>query len=342
MHDLTMPRLSDQMEEGTIVKWLVADGAAVAEGDELLEIETDKATVAHAAESSGVLRIVVGEGETVAVGEVIARVGVVGEDDEVPVEAEAEPAVAAPAAAPEPVAVGAVAGAASNGASNGNGVLATPLARRVARVHGIELGTLRGTGPNGRVTKADVLGAAGIEAPAPVAAPAPAPAPAAAAPAPAPSTPAAGATYREPTRLQALVARRMTEAKQTVPHFQVSTEVAMDDALALRAQLKATVPRRRSTTSSSRPAPARSATTRWSTAPSATAATSCTTTSTSAWRSTRPMASSSSRSAMRTPARSGSSPATPAAWPVRSARAASPRPTSRARRSPSPTSACSG
>jgi pyruvate dehydrogenase E2 component (dihydrolipoamide acetyltransferase) len=239
MTDILMPRLSDQMEEGTIIKWLIDDGQPVAIGEELLEIETDKATAAHQAEHEGVLQIVAPEGETVAVGALIARIG-----SGVPAPASqatpepvagpvAEPAVAdrqAPAvsaAAPD-----GDAGGATNG--SGNAVL-TPLARRVAKAHGVAVHSVDGTGPRGRITKQDVLRAAGIQ-PAPEAAPAPTPAPAAA-----PRTPEAlpdGARGLQPTRLQQVVARRMTE-QAAVPVFQVQTEVRMDAALALRAELKA-------------------------------------------------------------------------------------------------------
>ena len=131
--------------------------------------------------------------------------------------------------------------AGSASAADGNGaVAATPIARRLAVAHGVELASLSGSGPRGRVTRADVAAAAGIAAPpapatAPLAEAAPAPAPAA----PTPAPPADGVELRELTRLQQVVARRMAEAKATVPEFQVQTEVAMDAALALRAQLKA-------------------------------------------------------------------------------------------------------
>ena len=226
-----MPSLSDSMEEGTILKWLAADGDAVSPGQELLEVETDKATMTVECEVAGVLHILVAEGATVSVGTVIAEAG----DG---------------ARAQEPAAGDAVAEAtsASNGhaapapstapVSAGNGsAAATPLARRAAREHGVRLDELSGTGPRGRITRADVFAAAGVQLP--HAAPAPGPAPAAApAAASGSSRPAAG----EPvalTRIQQVIARRMSESRSAIPEFEVQTEVAMDAALALRAQLRA-------------------------------------------------------------------------------------------------------
>lgn len=302
MTDLAMPRLSDSMEEGTIVKWLVDDGASVVEGQEIVEIETDKATIAHTAEATGTIEIVAPEGTTLAVGETIARVGVaaaaaspVAPEPASPAEAApsvdaASPTVAAPSAEPTPPADAAgahepasaptpapspeparaaipVAGAAA-ASSNGHGAvntLATPLARRVARLHAIELASIVGTGPRGRVTRTDVLRAAGLAEPAAAiraARTAPgwdAPTQPAAASHPAAPEPwsreqpwprahpggedtargAKGTGRRvEPSRLQQLIARRMAEAKATIPHFQVQTEVRMDAAVALREGLK--------------------------------------------------------------------------------------------------------
>ncbi len=274
MSDVLMPQLSDAMEEGTIVKWLVADGDQVASGDELVEIETDKATMAYAAELDGPVSIVVPEGEAAAVGTLIARIGAV---DAAPPESGAPVAPAAAASgspdpAPAPVAVSAMTATvtAGNGVGGGspNGVAAvepgtgdvpaTPVARRYAATHGIALAAIAGSGPRGRVTKHDVLRAAGIAVPDPPtdvrsataegadrtsvrqAAPEPAASEASAASAvPAPAGPAAPDSHvREPTRLQRLIARRMVEAKTTIPHFQVQTEVEMDEAIALRARLK--------------------------------------------------------------------------------------------------------
>jgi pyruvate dehydrogenase E2 component (dihydrolipoamide acetyltransferase) len=241
MIDLTMPRLSDSMEEGTILSWLVADGEPVAVGDDLVEIETDKATMTHTADVDGILAIVAPAGTTLAVGDLIARVGERGEHAPPPPPS-GEPAEApAAVAGAAPVAVSAVASGSRPVAVSVNGAASTPLARRIAQAHDIPLDRLSGSGPRGRITRADVLAAAGIDAPAPrTVRAAPPAAPAVAPVAAPPRDPARGAvTEQEPTRLQALIARRMVEAKATVPEFQVQTEVAMDAAIALRAELKA-------------------------------------------------------------------------------------------------------
>ncbi|MGN6871182.1 MAG: biotin/lipoyl-containing protein, partial [Solirubrobacteraceae bacterium] len=152
MTDITMPRLSDSMEEGTILRWLKRDGESVQAGEDLVEIETDKATVTHPAEAGGTLQVVVEEGSSAPVGEVIARVG---EKAAVPDEIGVPRSADVPTPPP-----------ASNGgepeAVTGGGLLATPLAKRVARSHGVELERLSGSGPRGRITRADVLTAAGV------------------------------------------------------------------------------------------------------------------------------------------------------------------------------------
>jgi pyruvate dehydrogenase E2 component (dihydrolipoamide acetyltransferase) len=255
MTKITMPKLSDSMEQGTILTWLIEDGQPVASGDELVEIETDKATMTHEAEADGVLRIAEPAGATVPVGAVIAELAPAGAAAEAPAPAPA-PVAAAPAddAAAEPVAVsGAPAPAAPVAAGvSGNGTSAapsaadagraTPLARRFCQVHEIPLDAVSGTGPRGRITRADVLRAAGLPVPAATPAPGgaaaraatPPAAPASGEPAPVPD----GVTVQEPTRLQQTIARRMVEAKTAIPEFQVQTEVAMDEAIALRARLK--------------------------------------------------------------------------------------------------------
>jgi pyruvate dehydrogenase E2 component (dihydrolipoamide acetyltransferase) len=231
MTDITMPRLSDSMTEGTILTWLKTDGDEVVEGEELVEIETDKATMTYESPTAGVLTIVAGTGETLAVGAVMARAGAGTPDEPVadvpPVPAEAAPAPSkGNASAPVPVRPGS------------EGVAATPVARRLAREHGVDLAAVTGSGPRGRITRADVAAAAGIVTPAPAStAAARAPAPARAS-APAPAGNGAGQA-RELTRIQQVIVQRMSEARDTVPDFQVQTEVAMDRALGLRAELKA-------------------------------------------------------------------------------------------------------
>ncbi|HEY2719842.1 MAG TPA: dihydrolipoamide acetyltransferase family protein [Solirubrobacteraceae bacterium] len=249
MSEIVMPRLSDSMQEGTILRWLIGDGEPVARGQELVEIETDKASMTYEADLDGVLQIIVAEGETVAVGVPIARVGERTANDTPPPASEQpahvpEPVIAEPAAAvpAEPELVAAESHASSLAASGT--IRATPLARRAARVHGIELHGLAGTGPRGRVLQADVLSAAGVELSAPKASDVarvstPSAPPPATTKQAADATSIKGAVQRvEPTRTQRLIARRMAEAKATIPEFQVQSDVAMDSALAFRAELK--------------------------------------------------------------------------------------------------------
>jgi pyruvate dehydrogenase E2 component (dihydrolipoyllysine-residue acetyltransferase) len=278
MPDVVMPRLSDSMEEGTILKWLKADGDEVARGDELVEIETDKATMTYEADTAGALSIVAQEGETLPIGQVIARIGAGGEAPaadgaaaEAPAEAaqQAEasgngspseaPTPAAPAATAEPPAAAATAPeaaaapapAAPPSEGNGGRPKASPIARRIAREQGIDLTTLQGTGPGGRIIKADVEAAASGATPAAPPAETPAPVtPAEPEAAPPPAAPAAAAetgtakgdvTVQELTRTQQVIARRMAESKATVPEFTISTDVDMEAAVELRGQLKAAV-----------------------------------------------------------------------------------------------------
>jgi pyruvate dehydrogenase E2 component (dihydrolipoamide acetyltransferase) len=246
--EIRMPRLSDSMEEGTIIRWLKQDGERLAVDEELLEVETDKATVTVSSEWAGLLSIVAGEGATIATGELIARVTDAAEELDVAPEVAGEdtdpaPAqVAAPDVAVAPVQAAAheavqTAPSAAAAAPNG-GRPATPLARRAARVHGVDLAQLPGTGPRGRITRADVLAAAGAEAPPrPETAPAPTVAVAVAEP------PASNGSFEavQLTRLQRLIARRMTESRATIPEFEVQTEVAMDAAVELRESLRPAV-----------------------------------------------------------------------------------------------------
>jgi pyruvate dehydrogenase E2 component (dihydrolipoamide acetyltransferase) len=240
--EVLMPKLSDSMEEGTILSWLVAAGTEVAPGQELLEVETDKANMTVEAEGSGALEILVEEGETVAVGTPIARLGGAGStaaaEPTAPAAAPSEPAVPAPPVAVEPPAAPTV-----NAPTAAGPRRSTPLARRLAGAHGVAIDSIgTGSGIGGRVVKADVLAAAGIEQK-PVAI-----RPPAAAPAPEGDTGVGAAAKVETakggsntvplSRLQTVIARRMAEAKATVPHFQVETEVRMDESIRLRAELK--------------------------------------------------------------------------------------------------------
>ena len=262
MTEIAMPRLSDSMEQGTILTWLKADGELVARDEDLVEIETDKATMTYPSPEEGVLAIIASEGSSLPVGAPIASLAT---------RAAAQKQSTSPEAAAAPASAQASGEAAANGSahdgdrgSHESAVRATPVARRLARIHGVELSSLRGSGPRGRVTRRDVAAAAGLAMPSP-AAPAPrvaaspdgfqpaAPSEAAERDGAAPhdraalpgfATPADrhaqnGAPVRELTRLQQVVARRMAQAQVTVPDFQVETEVAMDAALLLRSHLKA-------------------------------------------------------------------------------------------------------
>ena len=247
MTDILMPKLSDSMEQGTILSWLKVTGEQVEVGDELLEIETDKSTVTHTAEAAGVLEILLGEGMTIAVGQPIARIGA-GLSEPEPLRThpetqavtDSETALGSSDVTMTPEAARPVT---DSGNRNGHHcAVATPLARRIAAAHGVALEGIQGTGPLGRITRVDVLGPAGLPASkAPVLATT-RPAAPRALPASAPAAPTrvlpAGARRQEPSRPQRLIARRMVEAKATIPHFQIQTEVAMDAAIALRAELK--------------------------------------------------------------------------------------------------------
>jgi pyruvate dehydrogenase E2 component (dihydrolipoamide acetyltransferase) len=219
MPDVTMPRLSDSMEEGTILRWLKADGDEVRRGDELAEIETDKATATYEAEADGVLTTVAKEGDTLPIGEVIARLGEgSGGNGAGPAQREEPVAAEAPAPAPR---------------EQPEGIRASPVARRMAERKGIDLSTIEGTGPGGRIVKSDV-------APEEVRRPAPAPAPAApTAPVSEKGTAKGDVAIQEPTRTQQVVARRMAESKATIPDFSIQTVVDMGRAVEARAQLKA-------------------------------------------------------------------------------------------------------
>ncbi|HXF00652.1 MAG TPA: dihydrolipoamide acetyltransferase family protein [Solirubrobacterales bacterium] len=254
--DIVMPRLSDSMEEGTILRWLKSPGDEVSLGEELVEIETDKANMVYEAPAGGTLiETIAQEGDTLPIGQVIARVGEVGEKPSGDGAGGGREPEAAPQArteeAPQQAAAAAVEEPTSPGPApappSGDGrVKASPLARRMASEQGLDLGALSGSGPGGRIVKADVERAI-------AAGPAPAAAPAAPAAAPAPATPAeptpgarerpetakGAVTHEDLTKLQQTVARRMAESKATAPHFQLSAQIDMTRAVAARARIKA-------------------------------------------------------------------------------------------------------
>ncbi|MET0371268.1 MAG: pyruvate dehydrogenase complex dihydrolipoamide acetyltransferase [Sphingobium sp.] len=254
---IQMPALSPTMEAGTLAKWLVKEGDKVASGDLLAEIETDKATMEFEAVDEGTIaKITVAEGsEDVKVGTVIAILAEEGED--VAQAAGAKPATEAKAAAPKADPVPVKAEEASAVASDpspatpaaGDRVKASPLARRIAQSKGIELASLSGSGPNGRIVKSDLEGAKeGAVAPAAAPAPAAAAAPAAK-PAPAPAAPATDTGIpHDVVKLSGMrktIARRLTEAKQTIPHIYLTVDIQLDKLLRLRADLNAGLERRK-------------------------------------------------------------------------------------------------
>jgi pyruvate dehydrogenase E2 component (dihydrolipoamide acetyltransferase) len=240
VQDVAMPRLSDSMEEGTVLRWVKQVGDEVALGEELVEIETDKANMGYEADVAGtLLEILVDENESAPVGAVIARIG--DPDAEV---SSAEPAALVPdeettsPPTPAPV-VESAPSSNGHGSSQGGRVKASPLARRIAAELDVDLTSLgEGSGPAGRIVKRDVE-AASSSAPQAPAPPEAATTPAPASPQPSTSETAKGTTETvEPTKLQQVVARRMSESKATAPHFYLTAEVDMSAAVAARARIK--------------------------------------------------------------------------------------------------------
>jgi pyruvate dehydrogenase E2 component (dihydrolipoamide acetyltransferase) len=262
MPEITMPRLSDTMEEGTIARWAKQVGDRVERGDVVAEIETDKAVMELESYEAGVLeRILVGEGETVPIGQPIALVGTGEGAAEAPAREAADAAPQAPtgqapggAGTAEAPARGAApperkplpdAGAAT-GAATGR-VKASPLARAIAREHGLDLAAIRGSGPGGRVVRQDVMAVVRGDAAAAPAGAAPEGAAAAGADGRAPAAPGvrpapppqAGPDDEEVplTSMRRVVARRLVESMQAAPHFYLTVKVDADPLLALRADL---------------------------------------------------------------------------------------------------------
>jgi len=240
--NIMMPALSPTMEEGTLAKWLVKEGDIVASGDIMAEIETDKATMEFEAVDEGVIgKILVPEGsEGVKVNAVIAILLEDGEDASAMADAPTPAASAsAPVATEKPVAVAAVAAPAS-AAKDGSRVFASPLARRIAADKGLDLGTVTGSGPHGRIVKANVIDATPQTVAAPVAAPvATKPAMAQSADAETVKKMYVGREYEEVSLdgMRKIIAARLTEAKQTVPHFYLRRDIELDALLAFRSKL---------------------------------------------------------------------------------------------------------
>jgi pyruvate dehydrogenase E2 component (dihydrolipoamide acetyltransferase) len=247
--NILMPALSPTMTEGKLAKWHVKVGDEVKSGQVVCEIETDKATMeVEAVDEGKVGQIVVPEGaEGVKVNAVIAILLEEGETEvkgapppaDVPAAAPKAEAPAAAAPAPKPAAAPAPApkpAAQPAAAPGGQRIFASPLAKRIAADKGINLASLKGSGPNGRIVKADVENAKpGAPAVAPAAAPKAAPRPAAPAAQPIFTTP--GDQRIPHTAVRKVIARRMLESKQTVPHFYLTVEFEIDALLAARAAI---------------------------------------------------------------------------------------------------------
>ena len=253
-----MPQLSPTMTEGNLTRWLKKEGDEVQSGEVIAEIETDKATMEVEAADDGTFgKIVVPEGtEGVPVNSVIALLLEEGEDAAALADAEAAPPAAAAGAeaeearaAPEPATkqptpettaepvaeeeAGAEARPAAPAARPGDGrIIASPLARRMAQQAGLLLEGIRGSGPGGRIVKADIEAALTGREAAPVPAPAPRP------PAPA-AVPTAPFTEVPHTSMRKIIARRLVEAKQTIPHFYLTIDCEIDELLRLRQDLNA-------------------------------------------------------------------------------------------------------
>jgi pyruvate dehydrogenase E2 component (dihydrolipoamide acetyltransferase) len=235
-----MPRLSDTMQSGTVVRWSVKEGDKVKSGQTLADIETDKATMELQSYDDGIVAaIVVAPGQTVPIGTVILAIATAGED---PAAVKAQLGSGAAAAAPKAVAAVATAAAANGHATHapvvavlagGNDrVFASPLAKKIAGESGVDLASLRGSGPSGRIVRRDVE-AAMAGAPA--------------APSRAPAAPAAPVVSASGTKLTAksvslsnmrrVIASRLVESKTTIPHYQVTVDVDMDSLMKLRGEL---------------------------------------------------------------------------------------------------------
>lgn len=251
MPELVMPRLSDSMEEGVVLNWLKSEGESVEIGEELVEIETDKANMTYESDLAGTLvKVIASEGDTIPVG---GRIAIVGDPSEAesaepaePVEEAEEAEEAQPVksvdssegagarngdSAPKEDGSSGVELATAPSGEDGERVKASPLARRIARERGIELASLEGSGPGGRIIRDDVESAVkrGAEAE---------PAAATAESATAPTSAKGEVETVEPTRLQQTISRRMSESKATAPHFYLTTEVDMSACVSSRKRLK--------------------------------------------------------------------------------------------------------
>jgi pyruvate dehydrogenase E2 component (dihydrolipoyllysine-residue acetyltransferase) len=253
MAEIVMPRLSDTMEEGTVLRWLKQSGEQVRRGEELVEIETDKAAMVYQSDQEGLLEIVAQEGDTLAVGATIAHVGDAGGIEDIvrapgastareqatepaaPQRADTPQGAGTPQEADTPQGAGTAAdqeaaertpegmGVAAD-AEAGERIKASPLARRIARENGVDLRALSGSGPGGRIVKADVEAAAVSGAQGTLAERV--------------ATAKGETTVVELTRTQQTIARRMAESKATIPDFALQIEIDMEACVDLRTELK--------------------------------------------------------------------------------------------------------
>ncbi len=263
MAQVTMPRLSDSMETGKIIRWLKKEGEQIKKGEALVEIESDKANIEVEAYAAGVLsKIVVAEGQSAAIGALIAEIGGGKEPAAAPAAPAPRPAEPSPPAAPpsqgrapevypgaeeeapaQPAAPSAGredrarrATDAAPSADGGDRVKVSPVARRLAEELGVDLSRVRGSGPQGRIVREDVEAMARQGA---------GRAPAVAEPA-ALKRPAQAVEVVELSGMQAAVARRLAQSKAEAPHFYVTAEIAMDDAVHLRAMINQALPKEES------------------------------------------------------------------------------------------------
>jgi pyruvate dehydrogenase E2 component (dihydrolipoamide acetyltransferase) len=240
---VTMPRLSDTMEEGTVASWLKKVGDAVEEGDILAEIETDKATMEFESFYSGtLLHIGIDEGGSAPVDSVLAIIGPAGTDVSAVLSVATAPAAAAPAAPKEAVEVKSEAPAAAPASaapatqapevtSSNTRIFASPLAKKLAKEKGLDLSTVKGSGEHGRIIRRDVEQAQVVAAPATSAN---------AQPASAPVVAASGVENKESVKnsqMRKVIAKRLSESKFTAPHYYLTVEVEMDEAKAARQQI---------------------------------------------------------------------------------------------------------
>ncbi len=248
--EVTMPRLSDTMEQGTVVKWYVKEGDTVSAGDLIADIETDKATMELQSFDEGtVARLVAAEGETVPIGSLICVIAADGESVEAAAAgasagggakqsggADAPASSASATAVAEPPAQGMATG--TNGAAGEQRIFVSPLARKIAAERGVDLSTIEGSGPSGRILKKDVEdagaaagGGAGLSAPVGSQSDAPAE----------PILTFAAGELEDKTvtlsNMRATIARRLVESKTTIPHYQVTVSARLDSLLALRREL---------------------------------------------------------------------------------------------------------